>query len=79
MQSIREWGVLALPFGTGRTSPVAAADVARVVSTVLLDPADRIGDVYELTLDIHGLAGHYARALASARVRSGPAARRLDR
>jgi uncharacterized protein YbjT (DUF2867 family) len=67
MQSIRERGVLALPFGTGRTSPVAATDVARVVSTVLLDPAERIGDVYELTgpatLDIDGLAGQYARAL----------------
>jgi uncharacterized protein YbjT (DUF2867 family) len=67
MRSIRERGVLALPFGTGRTSPVAATDVARVVSTVLLDPADRIGDVYELTgpatLDIEGLAGQYARAL----------------
>jgi uncharacterized protein YbjT (DUF2867 family) len=67
MQSMRERGVLALPFGAGRTSPVAAADVARVVSTVLLDPADRIGDVYELTgpatLDIEGLAGQYARAL----------------
>ena len=67
MQSIRERGVLALPFGTGRTSPVAATDVARVVSTVLLDPAERIGDVYELTgpatLDIDGFAGQYARAL----------------
>ena len=62
--SANGWGVLALPFGTGRTSPVAATDVARVVSTVLLDPADRIGDVYELTgpatLDIEGLAGEYA-------------------
>ncbi len=43
--SLRERNVLALPFGDGRTSPVAASDVARVVSTVLLDPAERIGDV----------------------------------
>ena len=65
--SIRERGVLVLPFGTGRTSPIAAADVARVVATVLRDPAGRIGAVYELTgpevLDIDGLAEQYSRAL----------------
>ncbi|MCV7436605.1 NAD(P)H-binding protein [Mycobacterium seoulense] len=65
--SIRERNVLALPFGTGRTSPIAASDVARVVSTVLMDPAQCIGQVYELTgpesLDIAGLAAQYARAL----------------
>jgi uncharacterized protein YbjT (DUF2867 family) len=65
--SLRERNVLQLPFGTGRTSPIAASDVARVVSTVLLDPANRIGEVYELTgpasLDITGLAAQYARAL----------------
>jgi len=65
--SLRERNVLQLPFGTGRTSPIAASDVAHVVSTVLLCPANRIGDVYELTgpasLDINGLAAQYARAL----------------
>jgi uncharacterized protein YbjT (DUF2867 family) len=66
-RSVRDRGVLALPFGTGRTSPIAASDVARVVATVLRDPTDRIGKVYELTgpqvLDIHGLAEQYSRAL----------------
>jgi uncharacterized protein YbjT (DUF2867 family) len=65
--SIRERGVLVLPFGTGSTSPIAAADVARVVAAMLRDPAGRIGDVYELTgpevLDINGIAEQYARAL----------------
>jgi uncharacterized protein YbjT (DUF2867 family) len=65
--SIRERGALVLPFGSGRTSPIAAADVARVVATVLRDPAGRIGDVYELTgpevLDIDGIAEQYSRAL----------------
>jgi uncharacterized protein YbjT (DUF2867 family) len=65
--TIRDRGVLALPFGTGRTSPIAAADVARVVAALLRDPADRVGNVYELTgpeaLDIDGLAERYARAL----------------
>ncbi|WP_264034550.1 NAD(P)H-binding protein [Mycobacterium interjectum] len=65
--SLRERNVLALPFGRGRTSPIAATDVARVVATVLADPAERIGHVYELTgpesLDIAGLAAQYARGL----------------
>jgi uncharacterized protein YbjT (DUF2867 family) len=66
-KTVRERGVLALPFGSGRTSPIAAADVARVVAALLRDPADRIGNVYELTgpevLDIDGLAAQYSRAL----------------
>jgi uncharacterized protein YbjT (DUF2867 family) len=65
--SIRERGALVLPFGDGRTSPIAAADVARVVATVLRDPSSRIGSVYELTgpqvLDIDGIAEQYSRAL----------------
>src|SRR5262245_31348250 len=48
-RSIQENGTIALPFGTGRTSPVAVADVARVVATVLREPAPHIGRVYELT------------------------------
>ena len=66
-RSVHDRGVLPLPFGTGRTSPIPAVDVARVVVALLLDPADQIGDVYELTgpevLDMDGLAEHYARAL----------------
>jgi uncharacterized protein YbjT (DUF2867 family) len=66
-QTVRERGVLVLPFGTGRTSPIAADDVARVVAALLRDPADRIGQIYELTgpelLDVNGLAEQYTRAL----------------
>jgi uncharacterized protein YbjT (DUF2867 family) len=65
--AIRERGVLALPFGHGRTSPISADDVASVVVALLRDPADRIGEVCELTgpevLDINGLAEQYSRAL----------------
>ena len=65
--ALRERNALVLPFASGRTSPIAASDVARVVCAVLLDPADRIGAVYELTgptsLDIDGLAAEYARGL----------------
>ena len=66
-RSVSERGVLELPFGTGRTSPIASADVARVVATLLRDPNGRTGEVYELTgpevLDIDGLAERYGRAL----------------
>ena len=66
-KSVADRGVLALPFGSGRTSPIAATDVARVVATILQHPAERLGHVYELTgpavLDISGLAEQYARAL----------------
>ena len=66
-RSIRENGTIALPFGTGRTSPVAVDDVARVVATVLRDPAPHIGHVYELTgprsVDMTELAEEFSRAL----------------
>jgi uncharacterized protein YbjT (DUF2867 family) len=65
--SIRDQGVLALPFGGGRTSPIAARDVADVVTAILRSPARHVGAVYELTgptvLDIEGLAAQYSRAL----------------
>jgi uncharacterized protein YbjT (DUF2867 family) len=66
-RSIRENGTIALPFGTGRTSPVAVDDVARVVATVLRDPAPHIGHVYELTgpraVDMTEMAEEFSRAL----------------
>jgi len=65
-RSVRERDTLALPFGTGRTSPIAAEDVARVVAALLLTPP-KAGHVYALTgpqvLDIKGLAEQYSRAL----------------
>ncbi|WP_406259514.1 NAD(P)H-binding protein [Actinacidiphila glaucinigra] len=66
-RTIRENGTIALPFGAGRTSPVAVEDVARVVATVLRDPAPHIGRVHELTgprsVDMHELAAEFSRAL----------------
>jgi uncharacterized protein YbjT (DUF2867 family) len=66
-QSIRDTGQLALPFGTGRTSPIASSDVAEVVTAVLCAPEDHLGAVYELTgpatLDIDELTEQYAQAL----------------
>ncbi|WP_257039465.1 NmrA family NAD(P)-binding protein [Streptomyces sp. OV198] len=66
-RSIRDNGTIALPFGTGRTSPIAVDDVARVVATVLRDPAPHIGHVYELTgprtVDMTEMAQEFSRAL----------------
>jgi uncharacterized protein YbjT (DUF2867 family) len=66
-QSIQQSGTIALPFGAGRTSPVAVDDVARVIATVLLDPAPHLGRVYELTgpqsVDMTQMAAAYSRAL----------------
>ncbi len=50
-----------------RTSPVAVDDVARVVATVLRDPAPHVGHVYELTgprtVDMTEMAEEFSRAL----------------
>jgi uncharacterized protein YbjT (DUF2867 family) len=66
-RSIQENGTIALPFGTGRTSPIAVDDVARVLATVLRDPAPHIGQVYELTgprsVGMPELAEDFSRAL----------------
>jgi uncharacterized protein YbjT (DUF2867 family) len=66
-RSIQASGTIALPFGTGRTSPVAVDDVARTVATVLRAPAAHIGQVYELTgprsVDMTELAAEFSRAL----------------
>jgi uncharacterized protein YbjT (DUF2867 family) len=65
--SVRERGRIELPFGSGKTSPVAAADVARVIATVLADPRRHLGRIYELTgarsQDMHGVAREFADAL----------------
>jgi uncharacterized protein YbjT (DUF2867 family) len=66
-RSIRETGCLSLPFGLGRTSPVASSDVADVITAVVTAPRGHLGAVYELTgpatLDVDELAEQYAQAL----------------
>jgi uncharacterized protein YbjT (DUF2867 family) len=66
-RSVAEEGVIRLPFGTGRTSPIGAVDVARVVTAVLEDPAPHVGRTYELTgprvLDMAGLAEEFSQGL----------------
>ncbi len=66
-ESIAGDGTIRLPFGTGRTSPIAARDVAEVAATILASPAAHIGKVYELTgprsLDMKAMAAEYGAAL----------------
>ena len=66
-RSVAEERVIRLPFGRGRTSPVAAEDVARSVTAVLQDPEPHVGRVYELTgprsQEMAGVAEEYSRAL----------------
>lgn len=66
-ESIRKDGTLRLPFGTGRSSPIAADDVARVVAVLLENPSGHVGKIYELTgprsQDMNAMAKEYAEAL----------------
>ena len=66
-EQIARDGTIRLPFGSGRTSPVATKDVAEVVASVLLDPLQHVGKTYELTgprsQDLYALAGEYSAAL----------------
>jgi NAD(P)H dehydrogenase (quinone) len=41
-------GTLRLPFGTGKHAPIAAEDLARVISKILLAPVEHRGKVYPL-------------------------------
>ena len=65
--AVRDRGRIELPFGRGKTSPVAAADVARVVAEVLANPGTHLGRIYELTgprsQDMDGVAQEYSDAL----------------
>jgi uncharacterized protein YbjT (DUF2867 family) len=65
--TIRREQALKLPFGRGKTSPIAAYDVARVVAAILADPAPHLGQVYELTgphnEDLDAIARRFGKAL----------------
>lgn len=67
VDSIRRDDTIRLPFGSARTSPVAAFDVAEVVSAVLADPAGSVGRVYELTgavsRDVTAIAAEFSAVL----------------
>ena len=68
--TVRDRGRIELPFGRGKTSPVAAADVARLVAAVLADPRPHLGRIYELTgprsQEMQAVAREFSDALGRA-------------
>jgi len=66
-ESVRESDQIRLPFGDGKTSPVAVKDVARVVAALLANPQPHIGNIYHLTgpqsENMHFYAREYSAAL----------------
>jgi uncharacterized protein YbjT (DUF2867 family) len=48
-ESVRESNQIRLPFGDGKTSPVAVKDVASVIAKLLANPQPHIGNIYHLT------------------------------
>jgi uncharacterized protein YbjT (DUF2867 family) len=65
--SVRESNQIRLPFGEGKTSPIAVEDVARVIAALLDDPQPHIGKIYNLTgpqsENMHFYAQEYSEAL----------------
>jgi uncharacterized protein YbjT (DUF2867 family) len=65
--SVKQSNQIRLPFGDGKTSPVAVEDVARVIAMVLSNPQPHIGKIYHLTgpqsEDMRFFAKEYSRAL----------------
>jgi uncharacterized protein YbjT (DUF2867 family) len=65
--SVKESDQIRLPFGEGKTSPVAAEDVARAISALLANPQPHIGKVYHLTgpqsENMHFFAEEYSKVL----------------
>jgi uncharacterized protein YbjT (DUF2867 family) len=69
-ESIAREGMIRLPFGNAKTSPVDAIDVATVIATILANPDGHIGKVYELTgprsEDMNEVVAEYSAALRRA-------------
>jgi uncharacterized protein YbjT (DUF2867 family) len=65
--SVREFDQIRLPFGEGKTSPVAVEDVARAIAALLANPQPHIGKIYHLTgpqsENMHFIAQEYSKAL----------------
>ncbi len=66
-ESVKQLDQIRLPFGEGKTSPVAAEDVARVVAALLVNPQPHVGKIYHLTgpqsENLHFYAHEYSEAL----------------
>jgi len=67
VETVRRTGELQLPFGSGKSSLIAAQDVARVMAEILISPGDHLGRTYELTgpkvQDLNAVAEEYSKGL----------------
>lgn len=65
--TVKNYNDIRVPFGDGKTSPIAAQDVALAVATVLMDPQPHLGKIFELTgpesADMSFFAGEFTKAL----------------
>ena len=65
--SVKQSNQIRLPFGAGKTSPVAVEDVDRVLAALLGNPQPHIGKIYHLTgpqsENMHFYAQEYSKAL----------------
>jgi NAD(P)H dehydrogenase (quinone) len=65
--TIVENGIIDLPYGHGRHAPIAAEDQARVIATILTEPAAHVGKIYTLCgpteLDQAGIAAALSEVL----------------
>lgn len=68
--SIRDEGVLRLPFGDGRHAPITAEDQGRVIAAILEHPDEHAGQIYPLFGAIE--MNHYEIADAIARALGRP-------
>src|SRR5512145_733198 len=63
-ESVRESNQIRLPFGQGKTSPIAVEDFARVLATLHADPQPHNSKIYHLTSpqseNMHFLAQEYS-------------------
>ncbi|CAN7672249.1 NmrA family NAD(P)-binding protein [Rhizobium leguminosarum] len=66
-KTIVEQSIIDLPYGAGRHAPIAAEDQARLIATLLADPAAHIGKTYTLhgptELDQPGIAAAISEVL----------------
>src|SRR3954454_17130115 len=65
-ESVRKSDQIRLPFGEGKTSPIAVEDVARAIAALLENPQPHIGKIYHLTgpqsENMHFFAQEYSKA-----------------
>lgn len=67
---VRSSDALMLPFGNGRTAPISAVDVATAVASVLNDPTEHIGHIYNLTGPESADLTHFAKVFSEVLGRS---------